>query len=285
MLIYKSTATLKDGLATIRQNGESIGFVPTMGALHAGHMALIARAHSENDWTVCSIFVNPIQFNNSQDFAKYPRDFEKDIALLVGYPRTILFLPTEADIYPELPTLRFDFGLLERVMEGAFRPGHFNGVGIVVAKLFHAVQPSRAYFGQKDLQQCRIVQQMVKDLGFDLELIVCPTSREADGLAMSSRNQRLSPEQRSKAVAIPQALEMAKDLLIQQKQPIEEVKIAVTNFLKNTIVRLEYFEIVHSFTLQTLQETDAQKAIALCIAGFVGEVRLIDNIVLEISGQ
>jgi pantoate--beta-alanine ligase len=280
MLLFDQIPALKNYLRDSRHEGKTIGFVPTMGALHAGHLSLIERAVKENDLVICSIFVNALQFNNAQDYEKYPRLFEKDVDLLAKYPNLYLFLPEHRTMYSEMPTLKMDFGQLEQVMEGAHRPGHFNGVGIVVSKLFHIVQPHRAYFGQKDLQQCRVIECMVRDLSFDLECIVCPTVREDDGLAMSSRNLRLTPEQRKHAVLLPQALFLARDLIQKEQKDFSVVRQRVTDFFENTPLKLEYFEIVHSENLQPVQTIAETSRIALCIAAYLGEIRLIDNILL-----
>ncbi|TAE08943.1 MAG: pantoate--beta-alanine ligase [Bacteroidetes bacterium] len=280
MLLFDQIPALKNYLRDSRHEGKTIGFVPTMGALHAGHLSLIERAVKENDLVICSIFVNALQFNNAQDYEKYPRLFEKDINLLAKYPNLYLFLPEHRTMYSETPTLKMDFGQLEQVMEGAHRPGHFNGVGIVVSKLFHIVQPHRAYFGQKDLQQCRVIECMVRDLSFDLECIICPTVREDDGLAMSSRNLRLTPEQRKHAVLLPQALFLARDLIQKEQKDFSVVRQRITDFFENTPLKLEYFEIVHSENLQPVQTIAETSRIALCIAAYLGEIRLIDNILL-----
>ncbi len=280
MLIFDQIPALKNYVRESHRAGKTIGFVPTMGALHAGHLSLIERAIAENDLVICSIFVNPLQFNNTQDFDKYPRNFEKDINLLAAHPNLYLFLPDERIMYTDSPTMKVDFGDLEKVMEGAHRPGHFNGVGIVVAKLFHLVQPDRAYFGQKDLQQCRVIQAMVRDLSFDLEMIVCPTIREEDGLAMSSRNLRLSPEQRKHAVLLPQALFLARDLIQKEQKDFSIVKQRIESFFENTPLKFEYFEIVQSQTLQPVYTLADTSQLALCIAAHLGDIRLIDNILL-----
>jgi len=280
MLLFDQIPALKNYVRESHRVGKTIGFVPTMGALHAGHLSLIERAISENDLVICSIFVNPLQFNNTQDFTKYPRNFEKDINLLASYPNLYLFLPDERTMYAEQPTLKVDFGNLEQVMEAAHRPGHFNGVGIVVAKLFHLVQPDRAYFGQKDLQQCRVIQCLVHDLSFDLEMVICTTIREEDGLAMSSRNLRLTPDQRKHAVLLPQALFLARELIQKEQKDFSVVKQRITDFFSNTPLRLEYFDIVHSQTLQPVQTIADTPQLALCIAAYLGEIRLIDNILL-----
>ncbi len=279
MQLFHTISSLKSFLASQRLLGKSIGFVPTMGALHEGHLSLINKAKSETDLTVCSIFVNPTQFNNSHDLAVYPRTLEADCSLLERVACDVVFAPSADEIYPQMPTMTFDFGDLERVMEGAFRPGHFNGVGIVVSKLFHIVQPDKAFFGQKDLQQCAIVNQLIHNLSFDLEFVVCPTQRETDGLAMSSRNRNLSPEQRSIAPVLYKALQKGRDLLLSGQSSVH-VKQAIEESLGNIqAIELEYFEIADKNTLAPIQEYLPEKT-ALCIAAYLGKTRLIDNILL-----
>lgn len=199
MHIFNTISETQQYLKAQQRAGKTIGFVPTMGALHAGHISLIERAKTENDLAVCSIFVNPTQFNNSDDLKKYPRTLERDCEMLRPVGCDVVFAPSAEEMYPSLPQLKMDFGTLETIMEGKFRPGHFNGVGIVVSKLFNIVKPDKAYFGLKDLQQVAVIRRMVQELSFDLEIIPCPTLRETDGLAMSSRNTRLSPEARALA--------------------------------------------------------------------------------------
>lgn len=279
MQLFHTISSLKSFLASQRLLGKSIGFVPTMGALHEGHLSLINKAKSETDLTVCSIFVNPTQFNNSHDLAVYPRTLEADCSLLERVACDVVFAPSADEMYPQMPTMTFDFGDLERVMEGAFRPGHFNGVGIVVSKLFHIVQPDKAFFGQKDLQQCAIVNQLIHNLSFDLEFVVCPTQRETDGLAMSSRNRNLSPEQRSIAPVLYKALQKGGDLLLNGQSSVQ-VKQAIEESLGNIqAIELEYFEIANKNTLAPIQEYVPEKT-ALCIAAYLGKTRLIDNILL-----
>lgn len=279
MHVFHTISSLKLFLSSQRLLGKSIGFVPTMGALHEGHLSLIRSAKNATDIAVCSIFVNPTQFNNSHDLAVYPRTLEADCALLEQADCDVVFAPNAEEMYPQLPNMTFDFGDLERVMEGAFRPGHFNGVGIVVSKLFHLVQPDKAFFGQKDLQQCAIVNRLVKDLSFDLEFIVCPTQRETDGLAMSSRNRNLSPEQRSLAPILYKALQKGKELLnkgqssVQVKHTIEESIGHIQG------IELEYFEIADKDNLNPIEQLVPNQT-ALCIAAYLGKTRLIDNILL-----
>ena len=257
----------------------SIGFVPTMGALHDGHMALIRKSKSENDLTICSVFVNPTQFNNPEDLKKYPRTLVEDCKMLQKEGCDMVFAPSAEEMYPSLPRLKMDFGRLENILEGKFRPGHFNGVGIVVAKLFNIIQPTRAYFGQKDIQQVAVIKLLIKDLSFGLELVVCETIRENDGLAMSSRNRRLDPSARVLAPKIFESLILGKELLLEGNL-LSEVKNKVMEFYaENPDFELEYYEISDFETLETLQHLDTQRKTAIILAAHLGGVRLIDNMV------
>ena len=278
MIRFDTITALRQHLDTAR-SATRIGFVPTMGALHEGHVTLVETAKQAGDLVVVSIFVNPAQFNNPDDLARYPRTLDDDCRMLEAAGCDIVFAPSVSEMYPDPPTLRLNFGELETVMEGAFRPGHFNGVGIVVAKLFNIVQPHRAYFGQKDLQQVAVVRRLVRDLSFPIELIRCPTVRETDGLAMSSRNRNLTPDERELAPALHQALTLAHDLL-NEGQSTTQAKAAVTGFFSsNPHFRLEYVEIVNADTLQPAGEVLAPGQTAICLAAQLGNVRLIDNVV------
>ncbi len=289
MRIFNKITDLRAYLHECRAKNQKIGFIPTMGALHEGHLALVQCAKNEVEIAVCSIYVNPTQFNNPTDLEKYPRTLENDKKLLETVFCDVLFVPENAEMYPEKNILKFDFGALETVMEGRFRPGHFNGMATVVCKLFNIVQPNKAYFGQKDLQQYMVVRQFIADLSFPIELVCYPIVREKDGLAMSSRNKRLTPTQREIAPKLYEALLMAQNLLQNkdknQQKTISEIKEEVLVFLKNIEgIKVEYFEIVEKNTLISLENLDniSQKTrIALCIAAFLGEVRLIDNLLLE----
>ncbi len=279
MYIFNTIAETQQYLKAQQRAGKTIGFVPTMGALHAGHISLIERAKTENDLAVCSIFVNPTQFNNPEDLKKYPRTLERDCEMLLPAGCDVVFAPSAEEMYPSLPQLKMDFGTLETVMEGKFRPGHFNGVGIVVSKLFNIVKPEKAYFGLKDLQQVAVIRRMVQDLSFDLEIIPCPTLRETDGLAMSSRNTRLSPEARALAPQIYKALNLAKEKL-QSGASVSKMQVAVNeHFAKYPDFELEYFEAADFDTLLPIEAKIADGKTALCVAAFLGGVRLIDNIV------
>jgi pantoate--beta-alanine ligase len=275
-------AALREKLVQERLAGKKIGFVPTMGALHQGHVSLIERAKMENEVVVCSIYVNPTQFNNPNDLAKYPRTLDTDLEILEKAGCDYLFFPSDQEMYPQSPLLRMQFGNLEEVMEGRHRKGHFAGVGLVVSKLFHIVEPNRAYFGQKDLQQCAIIKALVRELHFNLELVICPTIRENDGLAMSSRNRRLSPEQRQAAPLLYKTLQDAsQDLMSGKKQ--DAIRAEVEQFFKlRTDIHLEYFEIADANTLQPPSQLRPGQEVALCIAAYFGEVRLIDNLLLRL---
>lgn len=282
MEVIEQVSSLRAIVTEHRCNGKRIGFVPTMGALHEGHLQLLRASARENDITVCSVFVNPTQFNNASDYKLYPRDLEQDIRLLQAVGCDYLFAPSAEAIYPQQSLLQFSFGPLEAVMEGAQRPGHFHGVATVVSKLFHMVQPHKAYFGQKDLQQVAIVRQLVQGLSFDLELVCYPTVREADGLAMSSRNKRLTDAQRQLAPELHKALQLAKQAL--KQKPVATIKKEVARYLQQVDqVKLEYFEIADPYTLQPVTDMKDREEVALCIAAFVGEVRLIDNILVNLN--
>ncbi|GGG40503.1 pantoate--beta-alanine ligase [Hymenobacter glacieicola] len=281
MEILNTVAALQARTETWRREGKRIGLVPTMGALHEGHLQLVRAAAQECDVVVTSIFVNPTQFNNPEDFRLYPRLPEADAELLAPAGCTALFLPAASDMYPQPSVLRFDFGPLERVMEGAHRPGHFNGVATVVSKLFHLSRPHRVYFGQKDLQQVAIVRQLIADLSFDLELVAFPTVREADGLAMSSRNRRLDAASRAVAPRLYQALQLAQELVQGGRASVEEVQAAARASLNSTPgLELEYLELVDAQTLQPLPEWQPGRTVAVCVAAHLGGVRLIDNVVV-----
>lgn len=283
MLIVTTVAMLKTEIANARSNGKTIGFVPTMGALHAGHIGLVERSVSENEYNVVSIFVNPTQFNNAGDLAKYPRTIEADALLLEKAGCDLIFAPGIDDMYSENEKnnrFEFDFEGLDSVMEGKFRPGHFNGVVQIVSKLFTLVQPHKSYFGEKDFQQLAIIHLMTIKLGFDIEIIDCPIVREASGLAMSSRNERLSANQRSIAAGISKVLFQSQQLAT--KTSPTELKSWVENEIAHFEgLQLEYFEIVDAITLQTANNWNS--ATVGCIAVFCGEVRLIDNIRYRIN--
>jgi len=259
-----------------KQAGESIGFVPTMGALHEGHLALVRRAASENDFVVVSIFVNPIQFNNAEDLANYPRTLDDDLKKLEGTGCDLVFAPSADEMYPEPDTTVFDFGHLDKVMEGKFRPGHFEGVAIVVKKLFEIVVPHRAYFGEKDFQQLAIIKKMVDLEQMPIELVSCPIVREADGLAMSSRNMRLNEVEREEATLIFKSLSgISENYSWVTPEGVKQIVSGQIN--ESPLFRVEYVEVVDGETLRPFEDwMDVEHAV-VCVAAFIGPVRLIDN--------
>ncbi|SFG51061.1 pantothenate synthetase [Algoriphagus hitonicola] len=248
-----------------------------MGALHQGHLDLVSRSLEKCDYTIVSIFVNPTQFNNPEDFDKYPQSLEQDLELLEQAGVDAVFVPTVETMYPKKPEITLDFGSLERVLEGAFRPGHFNGVGLVVSKLFHMIQPDIAFFGQKDLQQVAIIHRLVSEFCFPVKLDVVPTKREADGLAMSSRNRRLGDSQRKLALILFQSLSDAKKLLLKGHAWDAIKKSVETLFEKEEGVKLDYFSLVEREKFELLDSYDPAVKSSICVAAFVGEIRLIDN--------
>ena len=277
MKLVHTIQELRAELDIQRKAGKKIGFVPTMGALHEGHASLVRRAVAENEIVVVSVFVNPTQFNDKNDLLKYPRTLEADCELLEKEGTAYVFAPSVEEIYPEPDTRQFSYAPLDTVMEGKFRPGHFNGVCQVVSKLFMMVEPDVAYFGEKDFQQLAIIREMVKQMNFSLQIVGCPIVREADGLALSSRNARLSDEQRKQALEISQTLfksqEYAASHTLAETQQFVEESIAAAEGLE-----LEYFEIVDGMTLQKIASWEDTDYIVGCITVFCGEVRLIDNI-------
>lgn len=277
MKLVHTISELRAELDLQRQAGKKIGLVPTMGALHEGHASLVRRAVAENEIVVVSDFVNPTQFNDKNDLLKYPRTLDADCELLEKEGADYVFAPSVEEIYPEPDTRQFSYAPLDTVMEGKFRPGHFNGVCQIVSKLFMIVEPDKAYFGEKDFQQLAIIREMVKQMNFPLEIVGCPIVREADGLALSSRNARLSVEERGFALNISKTLFKSQDFSashsVAETQKFVEDSIAASEGL-----RLEYFEIVDGLTLQRIQNWEDTDYAAGCITVFCGEVRLIDNI-------
>jgi pantoate--beta-alanine ligase len=276
------TQTISSTQAAIKEqigNGKTIGFVPTMGALHEGHLVLIRRAVAENDFVAVSIFVNPIQFNNPDDLAKYPRTLEADLKMLETTGCHLVFAPSAEEMYPEPDLTEFDFGKLDKVMEGKFRPGHFKGVAIVVKKLFEIVTPHKAYFGEKDFQQLAIIKKMVSQLNMPVQIVPCPIVRETDGLAMSSRNARLSTNERAEAPIIFKAL-----LGIKENYswfiPDGVKQLIRGEIQESPLFRVEYVDVVDTETLQPFEDWNDVEHAVVCVAAFIGSVRLIDNIVL-----
>jgi pantoate--beta-alanine ligase len=280
MRILKTKTELVSVLEGYRKQNKSIGFVPTMGALHQGHISLIHTCIRETDISVCSIFVNPTQFNDPADLDRYPRMPAADTAMLQAAGCHILFLPEVSEIYPEKDTRAFNFGHLDNVLDGAHRPGHFNGVAQVVSRLFDVVRPDKAFFGLKDYQQVLIIKELVRQNNLPVEIVACPILREADGLAMSSRNMLLNEKERKAAALIPKVMNEAKRLR-EQGKTVEELKAFVEkSFSTDPIYKLDYFEICDSENLKSIDRfSDHIKPIAL-IACFVGKIRLIDNLFL-----
>lgn len=273
---FESICDLRTFLGRQRRAGLQIGLVPTLGALHAGHAALIQAARRQNETVVVSIFVNPAQFDNPKDFQAYPRNLQRDLAFCERQGVTAVFHPSEAEMYPEPPGTRISVPELTRHLCGAKRPGHFEGVGILVSKLFHIVQPDRAYFGEKDAQQLAIIKRIVRDLDFPLTLVSVPTVREADGLAMSSRNALLNPEQRRAATMLNQHLQSAKQLVKSGEKDLKKVKIHLVERIQSeSVAKIDYVEIVNAETLQPAKSADGSLLIAAAV--YFGEVRLIDN--------
>lgn len=280
MEIARTVAELRQLVDAARAKKLSVGLVPTMGALHEGHLSLMAKARRDNDVVVASVFVNPTQFNNPEDLRTYPRTEQADCEALEAAGVDIAFIPTVEEVYPEPDTRVFDLGPVAEVMEGAMRPGHFNGVAQVVSRLFDMVKPDRAYFGEKDFQQIAVIRRMVELLGITgLEIVSCPIRRADDGLALSSRNVRLTPEQRAIAPAIHRVLVESIDW--SREQTVEQVRARVTESL-NAVpqLRVEYYQIVHPLTMQPVENWDAAapRGLVGCITVYCGDVRLIDNI-------
>lgn len=281
MKVFNLKIEIANYLKTMQLSGKKIGFAPTMGALHLGHVSLIEKAKSENDIVVCSIFVNPIQFNNPSDFTKYPKTLEKDLELLQKVDCDVVFVPTALEMYPEPVTEKnkMTFGELDNIMEGKQRPGHFSGVGIVVKKFFEIVKPNKAYFGEKDFQQLAVVKKMVEQENMNIEIIGCPIIREKDGLAMSSRNTLLNELERKNSANIYRILSEAK--LLVKSMPVSQLKEWVKfeiNKIEN--LSLEYFEIADSKSLKNITLWSESKKIMGFIVVKVGTIRLLDNIVL-----
>lgn len=282
MILFKKTGQLTTHLAGIRSKGLSIGFVPTMGALHEGHLSLLQASKKGNAFTVVSIFVNPTQFNNLSDFNKYPVVIEKDIAMLEAAGCDILFLPSVEEVYPNGTTglEQYDLGYLESVLEGKYRPGHFQGVCRVMHRLLNMVAPDNLYMGQKDYQQCMVVNRLLQITQSTIQLYTCPTLREPDGLAMSSRNLRLTPTERANAVAISKVLLMIKENL--QPGSLESLKTKGIAILEQHDFKVDYVEIADAVTLELVNTWDGKQKLVALAAAFQHEVRLIDNIVLSI---
>ncbi len=283
MIIFKKAKDLQLYIDNCRQKDLSIGFVPTMGALHEGHLSLLKTSKSENQVTVCSIFVNPAQFNDSKDFEKYPSTLEQDIYKLENIGSDILFLPPVNEIYPEgISTKKhYDLGYLDTILEGKYRPGHFRGVCMAVERLLAIVMPGNLYLGQKDYQQCMIIKRLIELMGFEktIQVRICPILREKDGLAMSSRNLRLNNEQRAKATALYETLIFLKQNL--SKGSLSDLKEEATTLLEQKKFKPDYVEIADAKTLKPINEWDSRTNIIGIVAAYLDEVRLIDNMMLN----
>ena len=274
-----SSAELRAATDAARQRGAGVGFVPTMGALHAGHRALLARARAENRFVVASVFVNPLQFGPAEDLASYPRDRQADLAVLAAEGTDLAFVPAEGEVWPAPPDVRLRVGGLAERLEGLVRPGHLDGVATVVAKLLHLVGPSRAYFGQKDAQQLAVVRRMVDDLAFPNQVVACPTVREPDGLAVSSRNAYLSAPERRRATALYRALEAGRAAFSAGQRDPAAVEAAARDLLEDQPgVEPDYVALVEPATFEPVKQVEPGQVLAT--AARVGRTRLIDNVIL-----
>ena len=278
MKSFSTVSSLREALEPHRS--QTIGFVPTMGALHEGHISLVERARKECDTVVVSVFVNPTQFNDKNDLKNYPRTPEADCAILEAAGADIVFMPTVEDIYPEPDTRVFDFGLVDKVMEGATRPGHFNGVAQVVSRLFDMVKPARAYFGEKDFQQIAVIKAMVAQLNIDIEIVECAIVRGEDGLALSSRNELLTPEHRKAAPHIYATISQCAAKMTTMT-PAELTQWVVETIDSNPLLKTIYFEAVDALTMQKVENWSDSKRIQGCCAVQAGNIRLIDNIKIK----
>jgi pantoate--beta-alanine ligase len=277
MQIFMETGNLQTYLGQQKKKQLSVGLVPTMGALHQGHISLIQASRKANDVTVCSIFVNPAQFNNPADLEKYPRTLDADLALLQEAGCDVVFCPEVKTMYDRPSHMSLGFGPLDKILEGEFRPGHFSGVGLIVSKLFNIVQPDVAYFGQKDFQQYKIISKLVDELKFNVKLVCVPIMREPDGLAMSSRNRRLQPDQRQLAPLLYKCLVETRDGLL-RGESFKKQQQRARDLCTSHGIRLEYLALAGKDDLELLTELKATGECILLIAAFVGEIRLIDNL-------
>ncbi|HUM46165.1 MAG TPA: pantoate--beta-alanine ligase [Chitinophagales bacterium] len=282
MILFKKAAAVTAYLASQKATGKSIGFIPTMGALHRGHISLVERAKGENDLVICSIFVNPTQFNDPKDLEKYPRPIEKDIEMLVEANCNLLFLPAVGDIYPQglLHLKTYDLGHLENFLEGASRPGHFNGVANVVDRFLQIVNPDRLYLGQKDFQQVKVLEHLVKLKEYSTHIIICPILREENGLAMSSRNVRLTEEQRKQAAIISQTLFFARDHYREYEPGSLQTEV-IRRIETFPDARVDYLEFCDTDAFQIIHDWKDARHIVVVTAVMVGNVRLLDNVVIQ----
>jgi pantoate--beta-alanine ligase len=280
MILFKKAEAITDFLLSLKKKGEKTGFVPTMGALHAGHLSLIKASKEEDNLTVCSIFINPTQFNDTADFEKYPITLEKDIYTLERAGCDIIFIPGVNEIYPEGTETKkkYELGYLENILEGKYRPGHFQGVCQVVDRLLNIVNPDNLYLGQKDYQQCMVLKKLVELTGKNIEIHICPTYREPDGLAMSSRNMRLNETERKQAVRIFETLNLIKEEL--KEGNLSQLKLKAADHLSSGGFKVDYVEIANASTLQAIDHWDGQTQLVALCAAFLNEVRLIDNMLV-----
>ena len=279
MIVLKQIEKINDFVGNLKKEGKTVGFVPTMGALHNGHISLIKKSKSENLVTICSIYINPTQFNNKTDLQKYPVTIETDIDQLEKAECDILFLPSTQEMYKDgQVNEHYNLGLLETILEGKFRPGHFQGVCVIVDKLLKAIEPSALYLGKKDYQQCMVINKMITDKKYNVLLKICDTIREQDGLAMSSRNLRLNVTERTDALKIIETLKKIKRELTTEN--IEQIKINAENYLTRNGYKVDYIEIAEADTLEIVKDWDGNKKLVALVAAFLNEVRLIDNIIL-----
>jgi pantoate--beta-alanine ligase len=275
----ETSAELRAALEAARTAGAGVGFVPTMGALHAGHRSLLAAARLETGYVVASVFVNPLQFGPTEDLASYPRDRDGDLAVLEAEGTDLAFLPSDREMWPAAPQVRLHVGALGERLEGARRPGHLDGVATVVAKLLHLVGPSRAYFGQKDAQQLAVIRRMVTDLAFPNEIVACPTVREPDGLAVSSRNAYLSAEERGRATVLYRSLEAGRTRFVAGERDPAKIELAAEELLRSEPgVEVEYVALVEPDGFEPVERAEAGQVLA--VAARVGRTRLIDNVIL-----
>lgn len=297
MILFKKATDIHKYIDSQQKNGSSVGFIPTMGALHQGHISLVEMSKMSNQFTVCSLFVNPTQFNDPKDFEKYPVTLEKDIAMLEAVGCDALFLPAVTDMYPEagtnnqalkglLTTKHYELGYLEEILEGKFRPGHFQGVCMIMQRLLEIILPDNLYLGQKDYQQCMVIRKLIDLIGLEnsIKVTICPTLRETDGLAMSSRNMRLNMKERKTATSIYQCLELIRDNL--QSESLSVLKMKAGILLNAEGFKIDYFEIVDANTLSKISDTEfagqsGKKKMVALVAAFLNEVRLIDNMILN----
>jgi len=281
MKVFQDILKVREAIKVLRPGLKSIGLVPTMGALHEGHFSLINASISDNEVTIVTIFVNPIQFNNPQDLRNYPSSYEADLAALENMGCDIVFAPAVEEMYPEQPLINLSFGEMENTLEGAYRAGHFKGVALVVMKLFNIIEPSQAYFGQKDLQQFKIIEQMVVDTSLNVALKMMPIIREHSGLALSSRNGQLSAANKAIAAEIYRALCLATEEIKKGSMIEESISVGRKHLQQFQEIEIEYLMLVGLKDLQVVESTNATDPLALCFAGYIGDIRLIDNIIIN----